>query len=401
MRTPPGGLPSPLFPPPDALFQKGLTELEPLLRRVFPLKAKHRAQLPGGVRRLSAFLTVERDNLPPDYMTRPEYLAAYLNYFLPWNIYRQGRLLQGLGLNLPDNARILDLGAGPLTFLQALWMACPQLRARKLTYEGVDRAESVLKAGRHLFEEMSTGANSSWDIVTSRQLSDRNRPRADLLVAANFINELQDPGRGRQRRDLAEAGEESPEDSLLERWENQVAEKGAILLIEPAMRATARRLSFLREAALRRGWHLAAPCPHQATCPMPGKRGGPWCHFNFKPVGVPDWLARFSRSVRLPKERGSLSFLLLTRGMDPAGTTASRPGALEPVRVISEPFDLPGWQQGSYGCTGQGVVLLSQKKAAAQRKAPPQPGELLWAQWPERPVKDPKSGAVILPETTS
>jgi hypothetical protein len=69
--------------------------------------------------------------------------------------------------------------------------------------------------------------------------------------------------------------------------------------------------------------------------------------------------------------------------------------------VISEPFDLPGWQQGSYGCTGQGVVLLSQKKAAAQRKAPPQPGELLWAQWPERPVKDPKSGAVILPETTS
>nr|MEE4269211.1 rRNA methyltransferase [Candidatus Krumholzibacteria bacterium] len=194
MRTPPGGLPSPLFPVPDAVFQKGLTELEPILRRVFPLKAKHRAQLPGGVRRLSAFLTVERENLPPDYMTRPEYLAAYLNYFLPWNIYRQGRLLQGLGLDLPENARILDLGAGPLTFLQALWMACPQLRARKLTYEGVDRAESVLKAGRHLFEEMTTGANSSWDIVTSRQLSDRNRPRADLLVAANFINELQDPG---------------------------------------------------------------------------------------------------------------------------------------------------------------------------------------------------------------
>jgi hypothetical protein len=119
-----------LFPEPGAELTRGLGELGALLRRIHPLKTKHRATLPGTVRRLSAFLTVERDQLPPDYMNRPEYLAAYVNYFLPWNIYRQGRLLQGLELDLPEGTRILDLGAGPLTFLHSLWLARPELRRR-------------------------------------------------------------------------------------------------------------------------------------------------------------------------------------------------------------------------------------------------------------------------------
>lgn len=392
---------STLFPAPGRSLSEGLAALDSILRHVLPLKAKHRAALPGGVRRLSAFLTVERENLPRDYMTRPEYLAAYLHYFLPWNIYRQGRLLEGLPLDLPAGTRILDLGAGPLTFLHALWLARPECRDREIHYEGVDRSEPGLKAGRAIFEGWPGAAQGSWKVKTSRQLSSRSRAPADLLVAANFINELQDTGRGRQRRDLAESGEESPEDVLLERWENQVQDDGAILLIEPAMRATARRLSLLRQTALRRGWQVAAPCPHQGECPMPGRRGGPWCHFNFKPTGAPDWLVRFSRKVHLPKERGSLSFLLLTRGAGQvvAGGPLAKQGSRHPVRVISEPFDLPGWQRGSYGCTAKGAVLLSQKKAAIQKVDPPQPGELLWALWPARPARDPKSGAIILPET--
>ena len=303
-----------LFPVPGPALTEGMVRLQTAIRQAFPLKSKHRSVLPGGVRRLSAFLTVERENLPPDYMTRPEYIAAYLNYFLPWNIFRQGRLLQGLGLELPAGARILDLGAGPLTFLQALWLARPQLRDQALEYIAVDRSESALKTGRKIFGSLVDKENTSWQVRTSRHLSEKGRPKADLLVAANFINEVEGDTRGKGRRNAAEGEEISAEDRLLERWENQVVENGAILLIEPAMRATARRLSRLRQTALRRGWHVAAPCPHQGDCPMPGVRGGPWCHFNFRPFGAPDWLVKFSRDCRLPKERGSLSFLLLTRG---------------------------------------------------------------------------------------
>jgi ribosomal protein RSM22 (predicted rRNA methylase) len=391
-----------LFPLPGQSLTKGMVLLQEQIKRAFPLKAKHLATLPGTVRRLSAFLTVERENLPRDYMTRPEYLAAYLNYFLPWNIYRQGRLLQGLQLDLPEGARILDLGSGPLTFLQSMWLARPQLRGRALEYIAVDRSESALKAGRRILEGLQASdredsEKSAWKVRTSRSLSEKGRARADLLVAANFINELEGDSRGRQRRDAAEEGEASSEELLLEKWEQQVADNGAILLIEPAMRATSRRVSRVRQAALGRGWQVAAPCPHHGDCPMPGVRGGPWCHFNFRPDGAPDWLTRFSRSVRLPKERGSLSFLLLTRG-EACPVTVAVPGPARGnlmVRAISEPFDLPDWNQGSYGCCEKGLVLLQDRKSAP---APaPRPGQLIEVSWPDRPEKDAKSGAWIVP----
>lgn len=396
MSARPTGPPT-LFPAPSLVLGEGLGRLQGEIARAFPLKAKHRAVLPGSVRRLSAFLTVEREKLPPDYMTRPEYLAAYLNYFLPWNIFRQGRLLQGLQLDLDEGARILDLGAGPLTFLQALWLARSELRTRSLDYTAVDRSESGLKAGRAIFNGLAGEEAGRWTIHTSRSLSARGRGRADLLVAANFINELDDDDRGRVRRQAAEDEVATPEDRLLERWEAQVAASGAILVIEPAMRATSRRVSRLRQAALGRGWHAAAPCPHQGDCPMPGVRGGPWCHFNFKPDGVPDWLARFSRSVHLPKERGSLSFLLLTRGENcPVRIATPTPvRGLMPVRAISEPFDLPEWQRGSYGCSERGLVLLQGRPGDPS----PLPGDLLLARWPEEPRKDAKSGAWILPRS--
>lgn len=389
--------PTTLFPVPSLALGEGMGRLQAEIARAFPLKSKHRAVLPGGVRRLSAFLTVEREKLPPDYMTRPEYLVAYLYYFLPWNIFRQGRLLQGLNLELDEGARILDLGAGPLTFLQALWLARPELRAQALEYTAVDRSEPALKAGRDIFSGLAGDVAHRWSLRTSRTLTAKGRPPAQLLVAANFINELDDDSRGRDRRQAAEDHEASAEDRLLARWEAQVAESGAILVIEPAMRATSRRVSRLRQAAIGRGWHAAAPCPHQGDCPMPGVRGGPWCHFNFKPDGVPDWLARFSRSVHLPKERGSLSFLLLTRG-DHCPVRIATPTpvrGLIPVRAISEPFDLPEWQRGSYGCSEHGLVLLQGRPGDAS----PLPGDLLLARWPEHPEKDSKSGAAILPRS--
>jgi hypothetical protein len=121
-----------LFPIPSAELLDGLAALPKALSKAFPLKTKHRAVLPGGISKLSDYLTIDREHLPRDYMSRPEFLAAYLHYFLPWNIYRQGRLLMGLDLALKPGARVVDLGAGPLTFLHALWLARPGLREQEL-----------------------------------------------------------------------------------------------------------------------------------------------------------------------------------------------------------------------------------------------------------------------------
>ena len=382
-----------LFPPPTEEFCQRLAGVAALIQEVLPLRARHREALPAAVRTLSGYLTAERDQLPRDYMNQPPLLSAYLHYFLPWNLYRQGRLLEGLDLRIRPGAQIVDLGAGPLTFLLALWLARPGLRDQELKYYAVDRGEAVLKHGRQLFRLLA--GKSTWQVHTEKTLAGIGRtPRADLLIMANFINELEWGSEPRGREPDAEVA--SAHDLLLDKWEAQVAEEGAILLIEPGMRASGRNLVRLREAALARGWHAAAPCPHAAACPMPGQRNRPWCHFNFAPTGAPEWLIKLSRRSKLPKERASLSFLLLTRGGNPPVRVAAEAGP-DRVRVVSQAFDLPDWQRGSYGCSAAGLVLLQDVRKGAA--AEPAPGDLLQVVWPEKMQKDEKSGALIVPRS--
>ena len=165
------------------------------------------------------------------------------------------------------------------------------------------------------------------------------------------------------------------------------------------MRASARQLAKIRQSALQRGWRVAAPCPHAGDCPIPGVRGKPWCHFTFRPTGAPDWLAKFSRDVRLPKERASLSFLLLNRsdaGPVTVSSTTQLHRDLVPVRVVSEPFDLPEQTSGQYACSENGMVLL-QDLGRPDPHGLVRPGDLVQVTWPTRPERDRKSGALIIP----
>ena len=379
-----------LFPLPSAELLDGLAGLPRVLGKAFPLKTKHKAMLPGGIRKLSDFLTLDRENLPRDYMSRPEFLAAYLHYFLPWNIYRQGRLLAGLDLALKPGARVVDLGAGPLTFLHALWLSRPGAREQDLDYLAVDRSESALKTGRRIFQELAP--DSGWVIHTDNQPAGHRKFKpADLLVMANFVNEVDRvPRSGRQPE------EASRESLMLERWEAQVAVDGAILLIEPGVRDAGRFLSRIREAALEKGWDVPAPCPHRGTCPMPGLRSTPWCHFTFPTGDSPAWLSRLSHKARLPKDRASLSFLLLVRGEDPpvrfrpVRTPGQGAGV---VRVVSEGFDLPNGRLGRYGCSDKGLILLENKRTEPS----PVPGAQVVVRWPGKDKRDTKSGGLVVP----
>ena len=384
-----------LFPLPSAGLLDGLAGLPRVLDDVYPVKAKHRSLLPAGIRRLSDFLTSDRENLPRDYMTRPEFLAAYLHYFLPWNIYRQGRLLEGLDLALKPGTRIVDLGAGPLTFLHALWLARPGLRDQALDYLAVDRSEPALKTGRKLFRSLS--GTSGWNVQTDNRPAGKFKFRpADLLVMANFLNELEGaPRPGRSHRGSGPEGA-SPEAVLVEKWEQQVAADGAILLIEPGVRDAGRLLSRVRAVALERGWRIPAPCPHTGECPMPGQRSTPWCHFTFPTGDSPAWLARLSRQAKMPKDRASLSFLLMTRGEEPCVRirTARLPGkGCGVIRVVSENFELPDGKRGRYGCSERGLVLLESPGGVPG----PVPGDQVTVKWPEAPLRDPKSGALAIP----
>ena len=384
-----------LFPLPSAELLDGLAGLPRALSAAFPLKTKHRSALPGGIRRLSDYLTIDRENLPRDYMSRPEFLAAYLHYYLPWNIYRQGRLLAGLDLALKPGAHIVDLGSGPLTFLHALWLSRPGIREQDLDYLAIDRSEPALKVGRKLFDTWA--AQTSWMISTDNQPAGRKKFRpADMLVMANFINEVdRGPRSGRGSR----SGDKDVDSSaiqMLERWEGQVANDGAILLIEPGVRDSGRSLSRIRQTALERGWRIPAPCPHAEDCPMPGRRNTPWCHFTFPTGDSPAWLSRLSHQAKLPKDRASLSFLLMVRGENPPVRIRppKSPGkGCSVVRVVSEGFDLPNGKLGRYGCSDRGLVLLENRRTGPA----PVPGDQVTVKWPDPDRRDPKSGALAIP----
>ena len=165
-----------------------------------------------------------------------------------------------------------------------------------------------------------------------------------------------------------------------------MAPDGRNLLVEPGVRTAAARLVRLRAIALARGWYAVAPCPHGEACPLPGKRSGSWCHFAGGTEGMPAWVERIGRSARLPKERISLSFLLLARGEAPAPVE-------DAVRVVSDDFALDGGGRGRYGCAAEGLVVLTGRGPAAS-------GDLVRVRRPDQTTRDTRSGATLLPLPT-
>ena len=275
-----------------------------VLKKVWPLKAKHRAHLKYDIKDMSRHLTNERSERRTEYMSDAKFLSPYLTYFLPWNLYRMSRLFTGLELDIPDNSEIVDLGSGPLTAVIALWISRPHLRERKLNFTCMDRAPKSMQAGLKLFTAMA-GKDSPWRIKTVKAgFTDRIHRKADLLLAANAFNELD--WSGRTARPQAE--------KLARHLANATAETGRILLIETGVRLTGRIIAEMRSQLLETGFNPLAPCPHAGECPMPATgKGAPWCHFNFSVKGAPAWLQMLSGEAQLEKEGVSINFLYLSR----------------------------------------------------------------------------------------
>lgn len=188
---------SELFPPLDAAAQAALARLPEALARVWPLSAAHRRSLPGDVAALSRLLTETRAGLRRPYWSRPQFVSAYLYYFLPWNLVRLMRLCQGLPLPepCPGGARrglpslLADAGSGPLTLPLALWLARPQWRALPIRVLALDSVLRPLELGRALFAALGSVLDEPvWDVHLVRG------PLETLSTAAAPLL-----GRGRRR----------------------------------------------------------------------------------------------------------------------------------------------------------------------------------------------------------
>ena len=342
---------------------KLLSDIPALIKKTFPIPGRFRSALPSDIAELSRLLTNKRGDRSLSYLGRPNFLSAYLHYFMPWNLYRLCLLIPHIDLCLSPRDTITDIGCGPLTFASALWIARPDLRNIPLEFFCIDRSSPALDAGKKFFSALSNGENR-WNIHLVRQDIDirqanvtRKIKPASLVCAINMFNEIYETLPHNNAEGLRRMAANSAQ--LLRSLSSDDA---FILTVEPGVPQSGRFISFLRASLLELGRPPVSPCPHTLPCPLTKKR---WCHFAFETSEAPKELQRLSAAAGLPKERLVFSFLLAA-AETPAPNAKTKE---EKTRVISDAFPLHDNRYGRYGCGAQGLVLLAGEKSHMERTA--------------------------------
>jgi hypothetical protein len=254
----------------------------------------------------------------------------------------------------------------------ALWISMPALRNIPLEIRCIDKCGPVLEAGKKFFAALS-GNNCQWKIHIIKESMEHSgigeKPSA-LVCAINVFNEVcgktpHSDTEGQKRKAINAA-------RLLH---GLASASGSILAVEPGVPNSGQFISLLRDALLKQKRLPVLPCPHSNICPMPGgfataKRiKNRWCHFAFETDDAAKELHRLSSAAGLPKERAVLSFLLA----GPVKTDKNRPeNAAQketPIRIISDSFSLPQNRCGRYGCSANGLILLTGDRISINKAA--------------------------------
>jgi SAM-dependent methyltransferase len=349
------------------------SEILKVLARVSPDRNLSDHALAQAVLDLSRLFTTARPSLPVRYLDDPNHAAAYLSYFLPVNLSKVQVLLD----ELPDNnteisdrpMAVLDLGCGPgtgsLALLDWLWHRSPK-RAKSLSVLATDASNSSLQDTKRLWEAYCqdvgiTGAGlrcveGNLEHPLKGDLGKqivRNGPY-DLIIMANCLNELFATAANPPAERAAIVGQLLP----------FLAPHGTIMIVEPALRQTARGLHQMRNHLLMQGLcTVYSPCLHEGACPALDHPDD-WCHEE-RAWQTPPAIAALDREVGFIKDALKFSYLLLrTDGR----TIVTR--SPEIFRVVSELRELKG-EKRAWLCneTGRPEVGRLDRKASPHNEA--------------------------------
>jgi ribosomal protein RSM22 (predicted rRNA methylase) len=192
---------------------------------------------------------------------------------------------------------VLDLGAGPGA---ATWAAlADREEIERVTLIEQDRG--FIDLGRRVLDEIAPAmaASVNWvcaDVRTPTPLLASH----DLVIISYALGEL----------DAAAAT------ALIERaW---TAASQALIVIEPGTPFHFGGVLAARDALIRAGAFIAAPCPHALTCPMAGTSD--WCHMPARVERTS--LHRRLKAGELPYEDEKFSYVIATR--EPVTRAAAR-----------------------------------------------------------------------------
>jgi ribosomal protein RSM22 (predicted rRNA methylase) len=140
----------------------------------------------------------------------------------------------------------------------------------------LDWAEPALATGREIAAANPALKNARWQ--RARIGSALTLDPTDLVTVSYVLNELTAPDRTALLDTIASAAQ-------------------AVVIVEPGTPDGYARIIEARDRLVTAGFHIAAPCPHSADCPI--VPGTDWCHFS----------ARVSRSsLHRQIKGGSLAY---------------------------------------------------------------------------------------------
>jgi len=240
---------------------------------------------------------------------------------------------------LPARARVVDLGAGCGAMTLGLLTVLPDASVL-----AIDRDRGALAIAQVAARELAGAA------IETRvgDVASGDIPRCDLVVMGSVLNELA-PG-----AQLA----------VVERALAAIGDDGAVIVVEPALRETARALHAVRDAVIVSGrGHVFAPCTRRvAPCPMLADPDD-WCHED-RPLELPPRTRALARATHLRDSGMKFAYLVLRRA--PLDLVAD-PAAW---RIVSAPRPSKGKLE-IFGCSAAGRVplrLLKRHRSDANRE---------------------------------
>ncbi|HLL32646.1 MAG TPA: small ribosomal subunit Rsm22 family protein [Streptomyces sp.] len=201
-------------------------------------------------------------------------VAAYAAYRMPATFEAVRSALAAFADAVPGwvPGSHIDVGGGTGAATWAVSATWPGLRPVTV----LDWAEPALALGREIAAANPALRDARWQ--RSRIGAALTLESTDLVTVSYVLNELSEPDRAALVDAAAEAAQ-------------------AVVIVEAGTPDGYARMLAARDRLIAAGFHIAAPCPHSAACPI--APGTDWCHFS----------ARVSRSsLHRQVKGGSLAY---------------------------------------------------------------------------------------------
>ena len=310
--------------------------------------ALRRKALVAAIGRRSELYTLERDELEfPSDLGDAGDLAARALFFTPADAAKikipLAELANRSALPTARPLRVLDVGAG----CGAMTLGIAEALPHALEVVAVDRDSAALELFTTAAKELGRS-----ELALDTRRGDVSKLRGvsgefDVIACGSVLNELSESKATALALDLL----------------SRLSQDGVLIVIEPALRLTSRRLHRLRDRVIEDGLgNIFAPCTREsAPCPALALERD-WCHEDRTFEATPR-LAALTNATGMRARRLKFSYLVVSRE---AHALAPRAGML---RVVSSLKKTKG-QSELFACgeDGRNRLRLQKRDRTAQNR---------------------------------